>query len=157
MYKRNQISEALVKAVRASSSSLDDSAILIRVKRLLDTDRKPPASINSLSSFAFFDAESAGSGRDVTFSAYSAFALLIAFRLMSCGLKQSKAVFALRFFRAALEQEHERMSKIEVAPLLKIRGTVIAGANAIGREQHFAKGNVVERLTDMVFFAFTPI
>lgn len=40
MYKRNQISEALVTAVRSSHSRLDDSAILTRIKRLLDQDRK---------------------------------------------------------------------------------------------------------------------
>lgn len=154
MYKRNQINEVLVQAIRATHSRLDDGAILLRVKRLLDNDRmsKPsPGGITPLV-YAFFDDDAAGSGRDVTFSAYSAFALLIAFRLMSCGLTQGRAVFALRYFRESLEKEHQRISRIDIAPLLKAKGTVIASANAVGREKLIAKGNVVERSDDMVFF-----
>lgn len=154
MYKRNQINEVLVWAIRATHSRLDDGAILLRVKRLLDNDRKnkPLPGGTTPPVYAFFDDDAAGSGRDVTFSAYSAFALLIAFRLMSCGLTQGRAVFALRYFRESLEREHQRISKIDITPLLNAKGTVIASANAVGREQLIAKGNVVERSDDMVFF-----
>jgi hypothetical protein len=154
MYKRNQINEALVQVVRATHSRLDDDAILLRIKRLLDNDRKSKPSPGGMTPpvYAFFDDDAAGSGRDVTFSHYSVFALLIAFRLMSCGLTQGRAVFALRYFRASLEKEHQRISRIDIAPLLQAKGTVIAGANDVGRQQLIAKGNVVERSDDMVFF-----
>ena len=154
MYKRNQINEVLVQAIRSSHSRLDDDTILTRVKRLLDFDRKsrPPLGSITPSVFAFHDGEAAGSGRDVTFSAYSVFGLFIALRLMSCGLPQGKAVDALRKFREALEREYRRMADVNIASLLAIEETVIAGANAVGREALIAKGNVVEGAENMVFF-----
>lgn len=154
MYKRNQINEVLVRAIRSSHSRLDDDAILIRVKRLLDYDRKTKPAPGGVTPpvYAFYDSEAAGSGLDVTFSAYSAFALFIALRLMSCGLPQGRAVFSLRYFREALEREHQRMSSLDIASLLEAQGTVTASATAVGRERLIAKGNVVERSEDMVFF-----
>jgi len=154
MYKRNQINEVLIKAIRSSHSRLDDQAVLIRVKRLLDYDRKSKPSPGGITPpvHAFYDGEAAGSGLDVTFAAYSAFALFIALRLMSCGLPQGRAVFALRYFREPLEREHQRISEIDLASLLGRRGTVFAGFNAIGREHQIEKGQAVERIDDMVFF-----
>lgn len=154
MYKRNQINEVLVKAIRSSHSRLSDDVILTRIKRLLDFDRKsrPPPGANTPPVFAFHDGEAAGSGRDVTFSAYSVLALLVALRLMSCGLPQGRAVYTLRRFREPLEQEHRRMSEVDIASLLDIKGTVVSSANADGREKLIAKGNVVESIESMVFF-----
>lgn len=154
MYKRNQINEVLVQAIRSSHSRLDDDTILTRVKRLLDFDRKsrPPPGANTPPGFAFHDGEAAGSGSDVSFSTYSVLALFIAQRLMNCGLPQGRAVSVLRRFREVLEQEHRRMSEVDIASLFNIEGTVIAGANALGREKLIAKGNVVEDSGNMVFF-----
>ncbi len=154
MFKRNQVNEVLVKAIRSSHSGLPDDIILTRIKRLLDLDRKSrprPGGITP-SVFAFHDGEAAGSGRDVTFSAYSVFALFIALRLMSCRLPQGGAVVSLRKFRAALEREHRRMTEVDIASLLDIDETVIASANAVGKEALIAKGNVVEDAEKMVFF-----
>ena len=154
MYKRNQINEVLIQAIRSSHSRLDDDTILTRIKRLLDFDRKsrPQPSGITPPVFAFHDGEAAGSGHDVTFSAYSVLALFIALRLMSCGLPQRRAVDSLRKFREALEREYRRMTEVDIASLLDIEETVIAGANAVGREALVAKGNVVEGAENMVFF-----
>lgn len=154
MYKRNQINEVLVKAIRSSHSRLQDDVILTRIKRLLDFDRRsrPPSGGITPSVFAFHDGDAAGSGRDVTFSAYSVLVLFVALRLMSCGLPQGRAVSLLRSFREGLEREHRRMSEIDLDQLLQIRGTVIASANATGKEGLIAKGNVVENAESMVFF-----
>ncbi len=154
MYKRNQINDVLVTAIRANYSRLDDDTILTRIKRLLDFDRKsrPPPGGATPSVFAFHDGEATGSGRDVTFSAYSVLALFLALRLMSCGLPQGRAVSALRHFRMPLEVEHQRISEVDLTALLGRRGTVFAGSNAIGREHQIAQGHVIERIDDMVFF-----
>ena len=154
MYKRNQINEVLVQAIQSSHSRLDGATILTRIKRLLDFDRRsrPPSGGITPSVFAFHDGDAAGSGRDVTFSAYSVLVLFVALRLMSCGLPQGRAVSLLRSFREGLEREHRRMSEIDLDQLLQIRGTVIASANATGKEGLIAKGNVVENVESMVFF-----
>jgi hypothetical protein len=154
MYKRNQINEVLVKAIRSSHSRLSDDVILTRIKRLLDFDRKsrPPPHGITPSVFAFHDSEASGSGRDVTFSAYSAFALFVALRLMNCGLPQGRAVFALRYYRAALEREHQRMSEIDLVSMLDVRGTVFADASDAGRRRLIERGQAVELADSMVFF-----
>lgn len=154
MYKRNQINEVLITAVRSTYSRQPDEVILTRIKRLLDFDRKsrPPPGANTPPVFAFHEGETAGSGSDVSFSAYSVLALFIALRLMNCGLPQGRAVSVLRRFREALEQEHRRMREVDLEALLKIKGTVVASGNAAWREDKIAKGEVVERLKDMVHF-----
>lgn len=154
MYKRNQINEVLVKAIRSSHSRLSDDVILTQIKRLLDLDRKsrpPPGGITP-PVFAFHDGDAVGSGRDVSFTTYSVFALFIALRLMNCGLPQGRAVSVLRRFREALEQEHSRMNEVDLELLFKIKGTVIASGNAAWREDKIAKGEIVERLDHMIHF-----
>ena len=153
MYKRNQISEALVEAIRSRHSRLDDNAILKRIKRLLDQDRKAgPSKYPDAAPYAFFDAEAVGSGRDIPFSRYSTFAVFIALRLMSCGLPQGRAVFMLRRFRPALEREHAMMTAIDITRFLEAETTVIGGSTAAGKQALLARGHVVQSLKDMVFF-----
>lgn len=154
MFKRNQIDEALVQAVESTYSRLDPPAILTRIKRLLDADRKLVPSQEGAGSgaYAFYDGAAEGSGRDIMFSAYAVWALLIAYRLMACGLPQGRAVYLMRHFRESLEREHARLSRLELANYLNIKDTVVSTANAAGQESMMARGTVVERLNDMVFF-----
>jgi hypothetical protein len=81
-----------------------------RLKRLLDTDRALVR--NSGLAYAFYAGRAPGSGVEVWFSAYEAFALLVAFKLLEHGFPQQKAVLALRSIRPALEPEHKRMLKL---------------------------------------------
>lgn len=154
MFKRNQIDDALVRAIDATFTRLDRPAILTRLKRLLDADRKagPLQADQSIPAYAFYDSEAEGSGRDILFSGYSAWVLFIAYRLMSCGLPQGRAVYLMRHFRELLEREYERLTRMPVEHLLGIEGTVIATANSTGQEDAIAKGMIVERPEDMVFF-----
>ena len=102
-YKRNQV-EAAISRVVGSSASRPPKGLRHRLKRLLDTDRTLVR--NSGLAYAFGGAP--GSGKEVRFSAYEAFALLVAFKLLEHGFPQQKAVLALRRIRPALEPEHKR-------------------------------------------------
>jgi hypothetical protein len=102
-YKRNQV-EAAISRVVGASASRPPKGLRHRLKRLLDTDRTLVR--NSGSAYAFGGAP--GSGVEVRFSAYEAFALLVAFKLLEHGFPQQKAVLALRRIRPALEPEHKR-------------------------------------------------
>src|SRR5262249_49947877 len=59
--------------------------------------------------YAFYSADAPGSGGDVWFSGYEAFALLIGIRLMGHGWPQGSAVSVMRLVRPKLETEHDRI------------------------------------------------
>jgi hypothetical protein len=109
-YKRNQIELAISRVV-GFSSSRPPMELRHRLKRLLDTDRALVR--NSGLAYAFYAGHAPGSGVEVWFSAYEAFALLVAFKLLEHGFPQQKAVLALRRIRPALEPEHKRMLKLD--------------------------------------------
>jgi hypothetical protein len=107
-YKRNQVELAIARVV-GSSASRAPTGLRHRLKRLLDTDRALVR--NSGLAYAFGGAP--GSGVEVRFSAYEAFALLVALNLLEHGFPQQKAVLALRRIRPDLEPEHKRMLKLD--------------------------------------------
>jgi hypothetical protein len=109
-YKRNQV-EAAISRVVGFSASRPPMELRHRLKRLLDTDRALVRT--SGLAYAFYAGHAPGSGVEVWFSAYEAFALLLAFKLLEHGFPQQKAVLALRRVRPALEPEHKRMLKLD--------------------------------------------
>jgi hypothetical protein len=84
-----------------------------RLKRLLETDRsfgRIPRSVDpERANFAFYSADAPGSGVEVLFSQYEAFALLNGLRLMRHAWPQGFAVSLLRRMRPELEKVHARI------------------------------------------------
>jgi hypothetical protein len=137
-YKRNQVELAISRVV-GSSTSRPPMELRHRLKRLLDTDRALVR--NSGLAYAFYAGHAPGSGVEVWFSAYEAFALLVAFKLLEHGFPQQKAVLALRRIRPALEPEHKRM--------LKLDRRVLFNQDAL--ESKVSPGQMVVSSTDPVF------
>jgi hypothetical protein len=110
-YKRNQVEEAISRSVGEKSAK----PFLTRLKRLLDADRALTISAREkrfdVINYAFYRSDSPGSGADVWFSEYEAFALQTSLRLLHHGWPQSFAVNALRHIRSDLEREHARILK----------------------------------------------
>lgn len=110
--KRNQIEEAISR-VLATSVSAGASDVKNRLKRLLDTDRTlgrtPRSSDPERADYAFYSTEAPGSGMEVWFSEYEAFALLTGLRLMTHGWPQGFAVAVMRRVRRDLEKQHARI------------------------------------------------
>jgi hypothetical protein len=111
LYKRNQVEEAIARAfLSVPSPPLD---LRTRLKRLLDADRKLGRNTRAKgplrSTFAFFSEDSPGSGFEVQFSPYEAFALMTAWRFLEHGWPQQSAVHILRQVRQELEPEHARI------------------------------------------------
>jgi hypothetical protein len=108
-YKRNQVMEAISQlsepAANAPSASLET-----KLKRLLERDRalgrSPRSSDPERANYAFFSAEAPGSGVEIWFSAYEAFALYTALRLLEHGWPQTAVVSVLRRARSKLEPKH---------------------------------------------------
>jgi hypothetical protein len=115
-FKRNQVEEAISRALDPTAEK-PSTALLNRLKRLLDTDRSLGRSAKSTdpekATYAFFSQDAAGSGIEVRFQEYEAFALLIGWRFLEHGFPQQKAVLALRRMRRPLEQEHARIMQLD--------------------------------------------
>ena len=115
-FKRNQIEAAISKVV-LDRDGHPPTELLHRLKRLLDKDRtlgrKPRSTDPEQATYAFYAGEAPGSGIEIWFSGYEAFALLVALNLLEHGFPQEKTVLALRNIRADLEREHKRMLKLD--------------------------------------------
>ena len=111
-YKRNQIEEAITRIVVPNCEE-PPSELRTRIKRLLDLDRsigrKPRSKDAEEANFGFFSEEAPGTGADIMFSEYNAFAQLNGLRIMAHGWPQSFAVSIMRRVRRDLEREHARI------------------------------------------------
>jgi hypothetical protein len=111
-YKRNQIEEAIA---RIFSPNCEKPSLELRthIKRLLDLDRsigrKPRSKDAKEANFGFFSVEAPGTGADISFTEYDAFALLNGLRIMGHGWPQGFAVSIMRRVRLDLEREHARI------------------------------------------------
>ena len=111
-YKRNQIEEAIARIFYPNRQK-PSSELRTRIKRLLELDRSIGRKVRSgdaeEANFAFFSEEAPGTGADISFSEYEAFALLNGLRMMDHGWPQSVAVSIMRRVRRDLEREHARI------------------------------------------------
>jgi len=119
-YKRNQVEEAIT-AVLGSKSEIRASELRTRLKRLLETDRARGRNSRSAepgdANFAFYSAEPPGSGVEIWFSDYEAFALLTGLNLMAHNWPQGFAVSVMRRVRPKLEKEHARILRQDAEEL----------------------------------------
>ena len=119
-FKRNQVEEAISRAIDPTAEK-PSTDLLNRLKRLLDTDRSLGRSAKPVdpenATYAFFSQDAAGSGIEVRFQEYEAFALLIGWRFLKHGFPQQKAVLALRRMRRPLEDEHARIMQLDPSAL----------------------------------------
>jgi hypothetical protein len=118
-YKRNQVEEAIARAfLSAPNPPLD---LRTKLKRLLDADRNLGRNTRAKdplrSTFAFYSQDPPGSGFEVQFSAYEAFALMTAWRFLEHGWPQQSVVHILRQVRQQLEEEHARILKLDPSAL----------------------------------------
>jgi hypothetical protein len=112
-YKRNQIQDAI--AALDQKGSRTDAELLTRMKRLLEADRALGRYVRAndpeMANFAFYSEEPPGTGVEVWFTKYEAFALFTALRVLEHGFPQGTAVRILRRIRPELEAHHARILK----------------------------------------------
>jgi hypothetical protein len=113
-YKRNQIEEA-ISGVLEPRSREPSMELRTRLKRLLDTDRalgREPRSKDPVrANYAFYSIDPPGSGVEVWFTEYEAFALLNGLNLLRHGWPQGFAVSVMRRVRPELQKQHARILK----------------------------------------------
>jgi hypothetical protein len=118
-FKRNQVEEAIFRTLGAQGERVDE--LRFRLKRLLVTDRHSGCDAHSEEegdrNYAFFSQKPPGSGTEVKFSGYEAFALLAAAMLLEHGFPQGAVVKVMRQVRARLEIAHAQTLKKDPATL----------------------------------------
>jgi hypothetical protein len=111
-FKRNQIEEAIARIFDPNCRE-PPSDLRTRIKRLLELDRSMGRKVRSKDpeerNFAFFSEEAPGTGVDISFSEYDAFALINGLRIMTHRWPQGFAVSVMRRVRVDLEREHGRI------------------------------------------------
>jgi hypothetical protein len=116
MFKRNQIDFAISRLTEPGAQE-PSSQLKTRIKRLLETDRalgcNPRSNDVKKVNYAFFRKAAPGSGFEVWFSNYEAFALLLGLQLMHHNWPQGFAVSVLREVRKDLEKEHKRILRLD--------------------------------------------
>ena len=132
-YKRNQVEEAIAR-IFAPDSQTTPSELSTRIKRLLDLDRSIGRKLRSKNpeeaNFGFFSEEAPGTGSDIWFSEYDAFALANGLRFLSHHWPQGSAVSIMRCVRLDLQREHARILRqppSELFDLEKIRARARPG------------------------------
>lgn len=137
MYKRNQIEEATSRLLEPKERT-PSSTLLTRIKRLMEVDRElgrstrgnDPLQLN----YAFFTDEPQGSGKEVSFSPYEAFAVFTSQRMLAHSWDQRVAVSMLRRIRPKLEAQHARILRQDPASLFdqaQVRKNAQAGDIAV--------------------------
>jgi len=118
LYKRNQVEEAIFRTLGARDERVKE--VRFRIKRLLAADRRmadPSSARIGTRQYAFFDQEPPGSGNEVLFSGYEAFALLAAVILLEHGLPQATVVRVMRDVRGPFALAHADILKKDPASL----------------------------------------
>jgi hypothetical protein len=131
-YKRNQVEEAILRTLGASEARAIE--LKLRLHRLLVVDRRlgrgKRGKDGAGSRYAFYSQEPPGSGVEVMFSGYEAFALLVAIMLLEHGIPQATVVSILRQVRRDLETAHAQGLKMDrkvLFDLEAVRETVKPG------------------------------
>jgi hypothetical protein len=108
MFKRNQVEEAILRTLDAKNVQIAD--LRVKMKRLLLTDRRIGRSKQSDPKadrrFAFYSHKPQGSGIEVMFTGYEAFALMAALFVLTHGIPQAKVVRILQQVRSDFEAVH---------------------------------------------------
>ena len=119
-YKRNQVMEA-ISQMSDSVANAPRVTLETRVKRLLERDRglgrTPRSSDPDRATYAFFSRAAPGSGVEIWYSAYEAFALHTALRLLEHGWPQTAVVSIMRRARPKLEPKHAEILRWDAGKL----------------------------------------
>jgi hypothetical protein len=113
-FKRNQVQETVLRTLSAKDARAAE--LKLRLHRLLVTDRRLNRNKRTRKAggrYAFYSQEPPGSGVEVMFSGYEAFALLVAIMLLEHGIPQATVVSILRQVRGDLEAAHVQRLKMD--------------------------------------------
>jgi hypothetical protein len=142
------VDEAILRTLGAKDGRATE--LKLRLHRLLVVDRRlgrGKRKRDGAGSYAFYSQEPPGSGVEVMFSAYEAFALLLAIMLLEHGIPQATTVSILRQVRRDLEAAYAQRLKMDRKVLFDLQ-----------RVQEMIKpGMIATNNTAPVFLAFVRL
>jgi hypothetical protein len=148
-YKRNQVEEAIFRTFGAHEERRNE--LKFRIKRLLVTDRRLGRNVKSVEKedqhYAFFGQEPPGSGHEIMFTAYQAFALLAALILLEHGFPQASVVRVMRSVRRQFEAAHADIMRKDPRTLFD-QQAILAQAE---------RGLIAANNTDPVYLVFVRL
>jgi hypothetical protein len=148
-YKRNQVEEAILRTLGAKEARAAE--VKLRLHRLLVIDRRLGRGkrIRGYAGgrYAFYSQEPPGSGVEVMFSGYEAFALLVAIMLLEHGFRQAGVVRIMREVRPDLQAAYGETLRKDASKLFDPEAV-----RAMARPGMLATDN-----TDPVFLAFVNL
>jgi hypothetical protein len=122
--KANQVQEAIFRTLGADGKRADE--IRFRLQRLRAADRnlgRRPRSPNEADRvYAFHGDDRPGTGIDILFTSYEAFALLAAIMLLEHGLPQTTVVKLMRQIRGELQVAHAQTLEMDPSELFDQNG-----------------------------------
>lgn len=119
--KRSQVEDAICKSNGARGAARRQ--LLARAKRLLDIDRTLRPNRDG-GRYAFFSDRRPGTGQEVLFSEYEAFALYAALILAAHGVPHADLVQIFRQLRSELEAQHRAILNRPIDPHLDLAEAV---------------------------------
>jgi hypothetical protein len=148
-FKRNQVEDAICSALGVTDERAME--LKLRLKRLLVTDRRlartKRAKQIGAGRFAFYSQAAPGSGFEVMFTRYEAFAVLAGLILLEHGIPQATVVDILRQVRGDLETAHHDTLKKDPRALFDVKAI-----------QAMAKpGMIATDNTDPIFLVFVKL
>lgn len=136
-YKRSQIEDAISQSnvVRGPARS----KLLVRMKRLLDLDRKTPLKRGNKrkQQYAFFSEDKPGAGNEIWFQEYEVFAIELALTLAAQGVPQIDVVQILRTLRPDLEKKHRELLEKPLIYYADIKKAVREGEPVVSEHPAF--------------------
>jgi hypothetical protein len=148
MFSRGQIEWAIAQATDRTEGPGGQARheLRMKLKRLLDLDRKKGIDAAKpwpeFRRFAFLEGGLPGKGFAISYTAYDAFALLLALRLLDSNVPQLAVIRLLRRVRTDLQREHERILRLSPEHLARSR-------HGLGRK--IKGGHLVRDQKQMVF------
>jgi hypothetical protein len=107
-FKANQVQQSIFRTLGADHERADE--VRFRLQRLRAADRnlgrQPRSSSKADRVYAFYGDDPPGTGVDILFTSYEAFALLAAIMLLEHGLPQTSVVKLMRQIRGELQVAH---------------------------------------------------
>jgi hypothetical protein len=103
-FKRNQVEGAILRTLGVKDDGRGRD-VKLKIKRLLVTDRRLGRA-RADRGYAFYTQKPKGSGVEVMFSGYEAFAIMAALIVLEYGIPQAKVVSILQDVRSDLEVAH---------------------------------------------------
>lgn len=105
-FRRSQMEHALWQFVSSDMAVQPDIShlFIVRLKKLLDTDRMTAPDKNASFKYAFRDNDGSGQGNDAEYTTLEVIRIWVAVELLNAGFKQAEIIYIIRYIRTSIDK-----------------------------------------------------